>query len=626
MNSIPNLILIHIGKTLPEYIYDCVYQALLVNREICIYVLLDDTLIESFKHIIEKFNLDLYRSNFQQVIAIPLSIIKSEQLNVFDNLCKKLPTGMIQFRDGFWISTTSRFFYIQHFMELFKIESAFHMENDIMLYEDLNSIKGNLDTSYMYMVQDNPQRVIPSIIYIPNSRVLKDFTSYILEKYSGSSQFLNDMELLGAYPNKKHFSFTFENNDNFLIFDGAAIGQYLGGVDPNNLPIQGSEREERLKRMNNPSKKFINESCDFKIVNDNPKFFRKDICLEYLKMPVQLIYAESDHQIKQVANLHIHSKQLYQFSSVFSIKYDDIITGDRVLSICDFIITTPGIINYHRNVSHLHNRMIMVENFQNIDPKQLNRVLRSKGSSIIKLFVYTHILDDFIMHMMNKIESDINIVIYLHNSDHAFGSSDLHQSLIVNKQVKHIFAQNPDTLEHSKKVTLLPIGLANSMFNHGDILGLYSVMSKSYNQKKTKNIYININPSTFSYRAEVLKYLSSQNITQPKPFDEYLVDLSQHRFCLCIRGNGLDSHRFFESLYLGTIPVIINNKSTKMNSFVSYLRSSDIPFFEIREESMELIAEKYFKADFFNEALYKKMIKTPIQCLDTLKISYYQLT
>ena len=62
-----------------------------------------------------------------------------------------------------------------------------------------------------------------------------------------------------------------------------------------------------------------------------------------------------------------------------------------------------------------------------------------------------------------------------------------------------------------------------------------------------------------------------------------------------------------------------------MDSFVHYLQASEIPFVEIREESLEVIAEKYFQTDFFNEKLYKKMIKTPLQCMDVLKLNYYQL-
>ena len=73
-------------------------------------------------------------------------------------------------------------------------------------------------------------------------------------------------------------------------------------------------------------------------------------------------------------------------------------------------------------------------------------------------------------------------VIYLHNSDHAFGESDLHKKFLNDKSIKTIYAQNATTL--NRKVTLLPIGLANSMFGHGDVVSLYKVMSKSYKNKK----------------------------------------------------------------------------------------------------------------------------------------------
>ena len=39
-------------------------------------------------------------------------------------------------------------------------------------------------------------------------------------------------------------------------------------------------------------------------------------------------------------------------------------------------------------------------------------------------------------------------------------------------------------------------------------------------------------------------------------FDEYLVNVSNHKFMICPEGSGIDCHRFWECLYLGTIPVV----------------------------------------------------------------------
>ena len=195
--------------------------------------------------------------------------------------------------------------------------------------------------------------------------------------------------------------------------------------------------------------------------------------------------------------------------------------------------------------------------------------------------------------------------------------------LINNKSITHIYSQNIDCDIKCDKISILPIGLANSMWPHGDVLSLYTTMSKIYKNKKTKNLYININPNTFAYRYQVLNEVNNErfNISKGKPFKEYLEELSTHRFCLAIRGNALDSHRFWESLYLGVIPVIINNKYTNMNNYIFYFKKLNLPFYEITEENFHKYSD-----EFFNETLYKKIIKdcgSSIYNLDALKLSYY---
>ena len=97
------------------------------------------------------------------------------------------------------------------------------------------------------------------------------------------------------------------------------------------------------------------------------------------------------------------------------------------------------------------------------------------------------------------------------------------------------------------------------------ILEVYKTISQVYKVKKVKSIYININPTTYFYRKNILDKINEKGILKVstnKPYREYLQELAEHRFCLCIRGNGIDTHRFWESLYLGVIPVIINNNDT----------------------------------------------------------------
>ena len=113
------------------------------------------------------------------------------------------------------------------------------------------------------------------------------------------------------------------------------------------------------------------------------------------------------------------------------------------------------------------------------------------------------------------------------------------------------------------------------------------------------------------------------NISKNKVYKDYLLELSSYYFCLCPRGNAFDTHRFWESLYLGVIPVIINDKNTNMNNFISYLDILNVPYYTITDINF---FSKY-TIDYFNKELYikilSKTIKSSIQTQDFLKLSYY---
>lgn len=628
-----NLIYIHIGKILPNYIYDSIYQSLLLSTNTKIYVILDDTLIPEFDKIINTFNINIYtqhKTKFQHNIqVIPLSILTLP--HQYTHLINNLPLNIKTFRNSFWIYTIARFFYISSFMKLFKIQNSFHIENDIMIYQDLDIIENTLDKQSIYMVKDNELRVIASIIYL-NLHELENLLKYLLIQLELNNT-LNDMQLLGMYKsNKVHYFPSDCTLTSKYIFDGCALGQFLGGIDPRNIQEFSSKTyiQQKLLTCDNPTINFINETSTFKPNKVN--FLNKNKYFDNITIPFNLYYVQRENNTKQIVNLHIHSKQLYQFSSIFNIKYQDIITGERIVQLCDFILTTPEIFHYHKNLESLVKleQVIIVQNFQKINTNTLNTYFKDyslqNNNKIIKIFIYTHLLDLFIEYILPYLSNTLHYILYLHNSDHSLSQSN-HDILNVNQNITKVFSQNINCTFNSNKFELLPIGLANSMFGHGDILTLYDIMSQNYYKDKTKHLYVNINPNTYNYRLQLLnelKHLGTFNITTiPKPFNEYLHELSQHRFSLCVRGNGLDTHRFAESLYLGVIPVIINNKYTNMNNYVNYLKNLGLPFYEIIEETFEKYSD-----DFFNEILYKKIIKqygSSIFNTPQLKLNYYSL-
>ncbi len=110
-----------------------------------------------------------------------------------------------------------------------------------------------------------------------------------------NQNFRNDMELLSTYPNL--IELPLDPRVSNIIYDAAAIGQYLGGIDPKNLKIPKNYIGP------NPSIGFINETATLKmnefIIKETPEGY-------FIKYNTQENYA-------QIACLHIHCKDLKKF-------------------------------------------------------------------------------------------------------------------------------------------------------------------------------------------------------------------------------------------------------------------------------------------------------------------------
>jgi hypothetical protein len=176
------------------------------------------------------------------------------------------------------------------------LKHVIHLENDVLLYSDMNY---DFEEK-IYIVMDTENRCIPGIIYIPNHELF----DLVTKEYNYSR---NDMENLAMfYHRHKDIVNTFPIIDNSVepsiynqmfdkfncIFDGAALGQYLGGVDPRNIP--------------GDTIGFVNETCIFQFDKYQFKWIKKN---EYYIPHIQI-----NNRMIQINNLHIHSKYLHKFT------------------------------------------------------------------------------------------------------------------------------------------------------------------------------------------------------------------------------------------------------------------------------------------------------------------------
>ena len=207
------------------------------------------------------------------------------------------------YRDGFWQLALYRFKILQAYMRHHKKQSIIHIENDVLVYKNLSEL--NLSNSNkILLTMDSKTRCIPGIMYIPTFEILQTCLDHFKDN-------LNDMENWGrCYNELPHLVDTLpiflpDNNSPDLmditknyaqfncIFDAAAIGQYVGGVDPRNAKGDTTG--------------FVNETC---LVNYSKYniIWKTDATSNMLAPFLQV----NSHDIP-IVNLHIHCKDLKKF-------------------------------------------------------------------------------------------------------------------------------------------------------------------------------------------------------------------------------------------------------------------------------------------------------------------------
>lgn len=271
------LLLVHSGPEFPTYLNDCIAQARSVSN-IPIHVLIDSIHVDKIKDV-------------KDITIVPLDSIPKDYFTK-----QYLSTCMldVQFRNGFWRAASLRFFYIYNYVRTHDLRNVFHIEYDNLIYYDFTKLLPVFQTRPMSCVLDAPLRCVPSFVYWRDADALFDL---VLSLLNAGARGENDMIALArhahAYPHKVlrlpivtpdyagiDAAYSSGLAEFGVLFDGAAVGQYIGGVDPRNT--SGDTRG------------FINETTVFKcdrvrVTWRNGAPFLNDVPL---------------------VNLHIHSKDL----------------------------------------------------------------------------------------------------------------------------------------------------------------------------------------------------------------------------------------------------------------------------------------------------------------------------
>jgi hypothetical protein len=223
----------------------------------------------------------------------------------------------------------------------------------------------------------------------------------------------------------------------------------------------------------------------------------------------------------------------------------NIIKGERIQQLCDIYIGLQEDFNY--------NPLIKLQTNKH---KDINTIIDIYNNPTI-IFCYSHRIELFVKKM-KYLKNEFILV--THNSDQNIEDTNVTNEILSCQKLKKWYSQN--VCFKNEKLISLPIGLANNMWAHGDLtyfinLGFENILNLHLNKSNkiyfNFNINTNINKRKICYNSLISKIPFLNNLSTFNNLNR----LSKYEFCICPEGNGVDTHRLWEAIYLQSIPIVL---------------------------------------------------------------------
>lgn len=230
------------------------------------------------------------------------------------------------------------------------------------------------------------------------------------------------------------------------------------------------------------------------------------------------------------------------------------------------------------------------------------------------LFVGTHFLKLFFTIIHPKIKVKYKLI--THNSD---ALVDAELISMMNDRIEVWSAQN--NIISNPKIIPIPIGLENLHHYHRGRTDYFNELRKRQSHLRKNKVLFGFNiktnlPERMQAYNFAIKYKHSDKLPQNLDQLQYLQILLNYKFILSPPGNGIDTHRTWESMYLGVVPIV--KDSVAMRSFEDIglplwviknwdeLLSVDEPFLETKYEQLK---DRFNSPALFMEFWMKRILK-----------------
>ena len=523
--------LIYIGN-IPYYTKDCIHQ-IRTWSNLPIYFITDK--VEQCKELLISYDINY----------IDYEDIKDENITLLDSIKTVFMTcEFLGERKELFYYSFLRLYLLENFMRKYNKEDVFHLEIDNLIYEDPLRFEKQFKKKGISFIYEDDKRASAGIFFTRDVSSLNHLNMTVLN-FINRVGWNSEMVFLGNYANifkdniyclpitdkEGNNTEIYQISNNYKdfedwSFDGSVYGTYLTGIEKAHVNTYG-------KYCKNPWVNLDITSFLYEWKIDSNNRFYPSITSPYSS---------------RIFNLHVHSKELRKYLSKTILTEKDIISGERFQELCDISITTKSKDSWHRSLS---------KNVKRVYLEAIDYALLKNSKTI---FVYV----EYLYFFMNNILPNINhkFILVTHNEDHEIDSTYL--PLLNNINLLHMFSQNAN-ITH-EKLTPIPIGIANSMWEHGNkhnIIILNSYLNSSVKYKLYTNFTIANNKE---HRTDVMKKLKDNIlsvIVEHKTHLDYLKEIKEYKWIPSPKGNGIDCHRTWETLYMGSIPLVDDTINTR---------------------------------------------------------------
>ena len=268
--------------------------------------------------------------------------------------------------------------------------------------------------------------------------------------------------------------------------------------------------------------------------------------------------------LKRKKNHFESSSEKIVFSrNLLEVNADDFVTGERVSRISDIGLFTAEYIERFPHVEKLVKSIVLVGEVPSrehvhqrgewifyYNDSRTKYVINRISTARVFLTKAEHI-EYFAKTVVPHIRK--TFVVFTHFSDEKAGHA---HELLQNSRLLKWYGCN---MNPHPKTMGIPLGLENvEMWKRTN----FELVLKARQNKKTKLLYVLFDvKSNTNVRAKTKHVLNRNGFPQQTRVDwpTYIGELSRYKFCASPEGNGVDTHRMWECLYLGVVPIVVKD-------------------------------------------------------------------